>query len=130
MAAKILSGRDVAAVVKEEVAARVAALTQQGKTVGLATVLVGEDPASKIYVRNKHRAAERVGMLNRGPGGKAAQVRQAIDKMTKPFSLSELQAECPGVSLPTIKRELGAMKGEGLVMLTGRGRGAKWKRLG
>jgi methylenetetrahydrofolate dehydrogenase (NADP+)/methenyltetrahydrofolate cyclohydrolase len=64
MAAEILSGRDVAAVVKEEVAERVAALAQQGKTVGLATVLVGEDPASKIYVRNKHRAAERVGMLS------------------------------------------------------------------
>jgi hypothetical protein len=78
----------------------------------------------------RYISLERVGELNRGPGGKAAQARQAIDKMTKPFSLSELQAECPGVSLPTIKRELGAMKDEGLVMLTGRGRGAKWKRLG
>jgi hypothetical protein len=46
------------------------------------------------------------------------------------FSLSELQVECPGVSLPTIKRVLGEMKKEGLVMLTGRGRGAKWSRLG
>lgn len=64
MAAEILSGRDVANVVKDEVADRVATLRKAGKTVGLATVLVGEDPASKIYVRNKHRAAERVGMLS------------------------------------------------------------------
>jgi methylenetetrahydrofolate dehydrogenase (NADP+)/methenyltetrahydrofolate cyclohydrolase len=64
MAAEILSGRDVAAVVKDEVAKRVAALAELGKSVGLATVLVGDDPASKIYVRNKHRAAERVGMLS------------------------------------------------------------------
>ena len=64
MAAKVLSGRDVAKVVKAEVAERVSALAAAGKTVGLATVLVGEDPASKIYVRNKHRAAERAGMLS------------------------------------------------------------------
>lgn len=64
MGAKVLSGRDVANVVKDEVADRVASLREFGKTVGLATVLVGEDPASKIYVRNKHRAAERVGMLS------------------------------------------------------------------
>jgi Fe2+ or Zn2+ uptake regulation protein len=50
--------------------------------------------------------------------------------MTKPFSLSELQEECPGVSLPTIKRVLGEMKNQGLIMLTGKGRGAKWSRLG
>ncbi|MCZ7531965.1 MAG: bifunctional methylenetetrahydrofolate dehydrogenase/methenyltetrahydrofolate cyclohydrolase FolD [Acidimicrobiia bacterium] len=64
MTAEILSGRDVANVVREQVASRVASLNQQGKSVGLATVLVGDDPASKIYVRNKHRAAEQVGMLS------------------------------------------------------------------
>ncbi|MDJ0925397.1 MAG: bifunctional methylenetetrahydrofolate dehydrogenase/methenyltetrahydrofolate cyclohydrolase FolD [Acidimicrobiia bacterium] len=64
MTAKVLSGREVAAVVRGEVAERVAALADDGKTVGLATVLVGDDPASKIYVRNKHKAAERAGMLS------------------------------------------------------------------
>jgi len=83
-----------------------------------------------VLIRAYGEFSDRVGALNRRPGGKAAQVRRAIDRMTMPFSLSEVQAECPGVSLPTIKRELGAMKNEGLVMLTGRGRGAKWKRLG
>ncbi len=62
MAAEILSGRDVAAVLKDQVAERVARLAKVGTTVGLATVLVSEDPASEIYVRNKHRAAEAVGM--------------------------------------------------------------------
>lgn len=64
MTAEILSGRDVAAVLEDQVAARVAALVDLGKSVGLATVLVGDDPASKIYVRNKHRAAERAGMAS------------------------------------------------------------------
>ena len=64
MTAHILSGRDVAKVVRAEVADRVAALAEKGKTVGLATVLVGDDPASKIYVANKHKAAQAAGMLS------------------------------------------------------------------
>ncbi len=83
-----------------------------------------------VLLRAYSEFSERVGDLNRGPGGKSAQVRKAVDRMTKPFSLSELQTECPGVSLATIKRELGAMRNEGLVMLNGRGRGARWSRLG
>lgn len=41
-----------------------ASLAEQGKSVGLATVMVGDDPASQIYVRSKHRAAEKAGMLS------------------------------------------------------------------
>lgn len=82
-----------------------------------------------ILIRAYSEFTERVGVLNRGAGGKAAQVRKAVERMTKPFSLSELQRECPGVSLPTVKLELSALKDEGLVMLTGRGRGAKWSKL-
>jgi Fic family protein len=73
---------------------------------------------------------DRLGILNRGGGKKSDRVRAAIERMTKPFSLSDLQMECPGISLPTIKRELQAMRSEGLVMLQGKGRGAKWSRVG
>ena len=62
MTARLLSGKEPAAALAAEVAARVAALAGAGKQVGLATVLVGEDPASQVYVRGKHRAAARVGM--------------------------------------------------------------------
>jgi methylenetetrahydrofolate dehydrogenase (NADP+)/methenyltetrahydrofolate cyclohydrolase len=64
LSALILSGKDVSAAVRAEVGERVAALGRRGRTVGLATVQVGDDPASKIYVRNKHRAAEAAGMLS------------------------------------------------------------------
>jgi len=64
LSAQILSGKEVAAVVRTEVAARVAALRDRGKSVGLATVLVGKDPASEVYVRSKHRSAEKAGMLS------------------------------------------------------------------
>jgi methylenetetrahydrofolate dehydrogenase (NADP+)/methenyltetrahydrofolate cyclohydrolase len=60
--ARILSGKEVAVAVEAEVAQRVAALAALGKGVGLATVKVGEDPASAVYVAGKHRAASRVGM--------------------------------------------------------------------
>ncbi len=62
MSAQTLSGKDVATAVRAEVTARVAALAERGKSVGLATVLVGDDPASQVYVRNKHRAALAAGM--------------------------------------------------------------------
>jgi len=61
MSAAILDGTAVAAVVKAEVAAGVKML---GRSPGLATVLVGEDSASQVYVRGKRRDAEEVGMLS------------------------------------------------------------------
>ena len=64
MSALILSGNDVSVAVRAEVADRVTVLGRRGRSVGLATLMVGEDPGSKIYVRNKHRAAEAAGMLS------------------------------------------------------------------
>ncbi len=61
---QLLSGTVVSAAVKEEVAERVANLGARGKGVGLATVLVGEDPASEVYVRNKRRTAEKLGITS------------------------------------------------------------------
>ncbi len=61
MSAQILDGKTVASAVKEEVAQRVAGLGYQP---GLATVLVGDDPASHSYVRGKRRDAEQVGIFS------------------------------------------------------------------
>ena len=58
----LLDGKATALLVREDVAARVAALTEKGVTPGLAVVLVGEDPASQVYVRNKDRAASQAGI--------------------------------------------------------------------
>lgn len=62
MAAHIIDGKVIANAVKESVRERVAGLKARGITPGLATVLVGEDPASHIYVRNKQRTCEDLGM--------------------------------------------------------------------
>jgi len=62
MTALRLDGRATAAVIKGELAQRVAALKERGVTPGIATVLVGADPASQLYVGMKHRQSEAIGM--------------------------------------------------------------------
>ncbi len=63
MAAKIIDGKEFAAAVRGKVADHVARLKEQnGITPGLAVVLVGEDPASAVYVKNKGKSTTEVGM--------------------------------------------------------------------
>ncbi|MDA8044093.1 MAG: bifunctional 5,10-methylenetetrahydrofolate dehydrogenase/5,10-methenyltetrahydrofolate cyclohydrolase [Actinomycetota bacterium] len=62
MTANLMPGAPVADAVLAEVAERVETLASRGVSVGLATVLVGDDPASAGYVAKKHEACERVGI--------------------------------------------------------------------
>jgi len=62
MTAQVLDGRAASAAIKEELAERVAALKARGVTPGIATVLVGADPASQLYVGMKHKQSEAIGM--------------------------------------------------------------------
>src|ERR1700684_1557489 len=63
MAARVIDGKEIAARVRAQVAEEVAAFTARtGRPPGLATVLVGEDPASAVYVGGKQRACAEVGM--------------------------------------------------------------------
>lgn len=64
-AAQILDGKALAARVRAELGTQISAGLAAGKPLpGLATVIVGEDAASQVYVRNKRRACEEVGMAN------------------------------------------------------------------
>ncbi len=62
MTARILDGVPIADAIRAEVAARVAALKPGGRKPGLAVVIVGENPASMVYVRAKGKACEEAGM--------------------------------------------------------------------
>ncbi|PKB71844.1 MAG: bifunctional 5,10-methylene-tetrahydrofolate dehydrogenase/5,10-methylene-tetrahydrofolate cyclohydrolase [SAR202 cluster bacterium Io17-Chloro-G6] len=65
MTAKILDGQTLAKEIRGEVATGVAEMQQKhGVTAGLAAVLVGSDPSSAVYVRNKRRACDEVGMVS------------------------------------------------------------------
>lgn len=62
MTAVVLDGKAAAAEIRAELTERVAALKEKGVTPGIATVLVGADPASQLYVGMKHRQSEAIGM--------------------------------------------------------------------
>ncbi len=59
---KIIDGKEVSAAVREEIKAEVEILKNQGKSTGLAVVIVGNNPASRVYVNNKKKGCAEVGM--------------------------------------------------------------------
>ena len=61
---RIIDGKVISASVKERVKNGVAELNNKGITVGLAVIIVGDDPASKIYVANKKKACEALGIIS------------------------------------------------------------------
>ncbi len=66
MSAQIIDGKIISQTVRQEVAARVKARTDAGlRAPGLAVVLVGQDPASQIYVGSKRKACEEVGFISK-----------------------------------------------------------------
>lgn len=65
MSAKIIDGKAMSDAIKEKIALRVRLLAEKNITPGLAVVLVGSDPASEIYVRNKQIACEQTGVYSR-----------------------------------------------------------------
>jgi methylenetetrahydrofolate dehydrogenase (NADP+)/methenyltetrahydrofolate cyclohydrolase len=64
---KILNGKETAAKIRQELKEEIAQLkSQAGRAPGLAVILVGEDPASQVYVRNKEKACAEVGIISKG----------------------------------------------------------------
>ena len=59
---KLIDGREISAAVKNNIADQVAQLAQKGITTGLAVIIVGDDPASKVYVGSKKRACAELGI--------------------------------------------------------------------
>jgi methylenetetrahydrofolate dehydrogenase (NADP+)/methenyltetrahydrofolate cyclohydrolase len=79
MSAQLIDGKAIAAQVKNEVKEAVSERIAQGKRPpGLAVVLVGEDPASEVYVRNKRRACEESGILSRSYDLPATTTQEAL----------------------------------------------------
>ncbi|MEJ9280557.1 bifunctional methylenetetrahydrofolate dehydrogenase/methenyltetrahydrofolate cyclohydrolase FolD [Ureibacillus thermosphaericus] len=64
MVAQIIDGKAIGQQIRESIAERVKELKEKGVTPGLAVILVGEDPASQTYVRNKHRSCEAIGIYS------------------------------------------------------------------
>ncbi|HEX4304716.1 MAG TPA: bifunctional methylenetetrahydrofolate dehydrogenase/methenyltetrahydrofolate cyclohydrolase FolD [Solirubrobacterales bacterium] len=79
MSARIIDGKAVAAAVRERVAAEVVAFeAEHGRTPMLVTVIVGDDPASEVYVAGKHRASGEVGIRSAHHGLPAETTEQEL----------------------------------------------------
>ncbi|HYT09867.1 MAG TPA: bifunctional methylenetetrahydrofolate dehydrogenase/methenyltetrahydrofolate cyclohydrolase [Mycobacteriales bacterium] len=85
MTATILDGKATAATIRGELKVRIEALRERGVVPGLGTVLVGDDPASRAYVRGKHRDCAEVGIRSIGielpATASQAEVEAAVDEL-------------------------------------------------
>ena len=84
--AQLIDGKAIAALIRAEQATRAARLKEQGIEPALAVILVGEDPASKVYVRNKARACKECG------------IRSEVIRMSAETTQAELMAEIERVN--------------------------------
>lgn len=102
MTAQVLDGKATAAAIKAELTARVATLRERGIVPGLATVLVGDDPASHSYVRMKHRDCDDVGIASIRVELPAA---ASLDQVTAAIDALNADPACTGyiVQLPLPK---------------------------
>lgn len=97
--AKLLKGKEVSARIKAELAKETEELKKQGITPGLAVIIVGEDPASQVYVRNKERACEECGIYSEKYALPEATTQEEllalIDTLNKKESISGILVQLP-----------------------------------
>ena len=90
MAARVIDGKAVAAAVKERVKVDLAAYEEEsGRTPGLATVLVGEDPASEVYIGMKVRACDEVGIRSIDQQPEAAIRQEELEALVEELNADD-----------------------------------------
>ena len=97
--AKIISGKEVSAKVKNEVKEKTLELKNKGIEVGLAVVIVGDDPASRVYVNNKKKACEEVGFTSYEYAHPAETTEEEllalVDKLNKDDKVNGILVQLP-----------------------------------
>jgi methylenetetrahydrofolate dehydrogenase (NADP+) / methenyltetrahydrofolate cyclohydrolase len=100
VSARIIDGKAIAAEVRDRVRQEVAELVAETAHVpGLATVIVGDDPASEIYVRNKHKASEEAGIrsIHHGLPGTTSQAEllELVERLNKDDEVDGILVQLP-----------------------------------
>lgn len=81
-----------------------------------------------VLLRAYGEFEERVGTIRKGKGAKTDQIRTSVQRRIGPFSISDIEADCPGISRDMIRLVLRQLRDEGLIVARGKGRSAKWIR--
>lgn len=99
MAAQLLDGKAMSAELREELALRVQRLKGKGVTPGLAVILVGDDPASQIYVKNKELGCQQVGIhsvtIRLPETASQAELEVQIDRLNADASIHGILVQLP-----------------------------------
>jgi Fic family protein len=82
-----------------------------------------------VLIRAYGEFEDRVGVITSGKGSKTRRVRDAVNRRLKPFAISDIEHDCPGISREMIRVVLRQLRDEGAIISQGRGRGAKWTRI-
>lgn len=97
--AALIDGKATAEALRKNIAAEISRLAAENLVPGLAVVLVGEDPASQVYVRNKIRQTKEVGMLSadykRGADITQAELLELIDTLNKNSDIHGILVQLP-----------------------------------
>ena len=97
--AKIIDGKAISAAMREEIKADVAALHEKGIAPGLAVIIVGNDPASEVYVKNKGKACEEVGIYSEiialPEQTSESELLARIDELNKRSDISGILVQLP-----------------------------------
>ncbi|MCR5390623.1 MAG: bifunctional methylenetetrahydrofolate dehydrogenase/methenyltetrahydrofolate cyclohydrolase FolD [Lachnospiraceae bacterium] len=99
MILELIDGKKISAEIKDELKAEVEELKKQGKEACLAVVLVGDDPASAVYVKNKKKACEYIGVKSLSyelPASTSeAELLELIDRLNKDDSVNGILVQLP-----------------------------------
>lgn len=110
MSAQLLDGKAMSNELREKLAVRVAKLKEQGITPGLAVILVGEDPASQIYVKNKSLGCQQVGIhsvtIRLPETASQAELEAQIDALNADSTIHGILVQLP---LPKVLDETAAL---------------------
>jgi Fic family protein len=79
-----------------------------------------------VLIRAYKELEERVGTIRTGKGSKTEQIRLVIGRKTMPFSISDIESDCPGISRDMVRVVLRQMRSEGILASTGRGPASRW----
>lgn len=97
--AKLLMGKEVSARIKKELKAEVEDLKKKGINPGLAVIIVGDDPASRVYVNNKKKACEEIGIYSEEYAMPAEtpqeELMALIDKLNNDSKISGILVQLP-----------------------------------